>query len=666
MMPNIRPTGLYFGAAYYPEHWPEEGWAEDIRLMREAKMTVVRLGEFAWSTFEPEAGRFQFDWLDRAITKLAEAGIVSVLGTPTAAPPAWLVQRFPDLLAVDETGRRVQFGNRCHYCVNSPDFHAATRRIVAALAEHYGANPHVIGWQVDNEYNRYCYCDRCRELFQRYLAERYGSLGHLNSRWSTAYWSQTYSAWEQIPIPIGPHNPGLMLEFKHFVTESYRRFQQLQIDALRPNLRDNVWITHNCMGWYEGYDHYAMSADLDLAAWDWYVGTGHHNYLTSGAAHDLVRGYKRQNFWLMETQPGCVNWAPLNNALNKGEVRAMAWHAVAHGADAVLYWQWRSALGGQEQYHGTLVDQSHEPRPFYGEAQQVGQDFAAIGALLAGSEPKAEVALLNSYDSRWSIHWQRHHKSFDYVAHFLNYYRPLAARNLNVDVISADVDLGNYKLVVAPALHILSEARAARLKAYVQRGGHLVLTLRSGMKDDFNALLLQRPPGPLAEAAGVEVEEFYALEEAIPVLGEEFSGTSQIWAERLKVRDEASTRVIARYGASNGWLDGQPAITVHACGQGLVYFVGAYLDEGSQQALLDRVIQAARVRPVLETPIGVEARSRVNAAGREFFILINHERTEQVVSLPWPAEEYLRGQTLLNRLELGPYEVAVLTRAGGC
>src|SRR6185295_66420 len=202
-MPPITSDRLHLGAAYYPEHWPEERWPEDIRLMREAGFTVARLAEFAWSTLEPKAGDFHFDWLDRAIAALAEAGIASVLGTPTAAPPAWLVQEAPDLLTVKEDGRRIQFGNRCHYCVNSPALHAATQRIVLAMAKHFGPNPHVIGWQFDNEYNQVCYCDRCRSLFQKFLAEKFGSLAALNDHWSTAYWSQTYSAWEQIPIPMG-------------------------------------------------------------------------------------------------------------------------------------------------------------------------------------------------------------------------------------------------------------------------------------------------------------------------------------------------------------------------------------------------------------------------------------------------------------------------------
>ncbi|HXQ35433.1 MAG TPA: beta-galactosidase, partial [Anaerolineales bacterium] len=215
---------IHIGSSYYPEHWDESRWADDIHLMKEAGFTVARMAEFAWSTMEPSPGKFDFDWLEYAIAQLAVAGIASVLGTPTAAPPAWLVQQHPDLMAVDENGRRVQFGNRCHYCVNSSEFHGATKRIVSAMADAFGENPNVIGWQLDNEYNRVCYCERCHKLFLQFLKNKFGTLDALNKHWSTPYWSQTYTAWEQIPIPVGPHNPGLMLEFKRFVTDSYRKF----------------------------------------------------------------------------------------------------------------------------------------------------------------------------------------------------------------------------------------------------------------------------------------------------------------------------------------------------------------------------------------------------------------------------------------------------------
>jgi beta-galactosidase len=657
------PAKLILGSAYYPEQWPEASWKDDIRLMQAAGFNVARLGDFAWSRLELAPGQFDFDWLERAITALADAGIDTVLATPTAGPPAWLVTQHPDILPLDKDGRRAQFGNRCHYCVTSPEFHAAVERLVGALGQRFGANPHVLGWQLDNEYNRYCYCPRCQRLFQQYLAQRYGSLDELNRRWTTTYWSQTYDAWEQIPLPIGPHNPGLMLEHKHFITQSYRRFQRLQIDLLRPRLAPDVWITHNFMYWHDGYDHYTLSEDLELASWDWYVGMGQHDYRTSGAAHDLVRGYKRQNFWLMETQPGNVNWKPLNNVIDKGGTRLMAWHAVGHGADAVLYWQWRSPLGGQEQYHGTLLDTSGQPRLFYAEAKQLGDDFAAASRLLAGTRPVAETAILHCSASRWSIGWQPHHQDFDYLEHLLHYYRPLASQNIPLDILSADIPLDGYRLAIAPAMLILNEQRVANLKAFVQNGGHLLLTLRSGMKDEFNALLPVRQPGALAELTGAEVEDYYALQDPVPVIGDGWQGTSRIWAERLRLRD-ASTQVLATYGPSNGWLDGQPAITQHPYGKGRVTFVGAYLDDESQAALLQRITMQSGVQPVLETPEGVEACRRVGEDGQEMLILINYTRSEQRVALPWPAREHLRGGEIKGVVELESVDVAVVSRAG--
>lgn len=658
----VQPAKLHLGAAYYPEHWPEERWSEDIRLMQEAGLTVVRMGEFAWSSLEPAQGKFRFAWLERAIQLLADAGIDTILGTPTAAPPAWLVQQQPGILAVGEDGRRVQFGNRCHACPTAPELHAAIRRLVGKLAVTFGGHPNVIGWQIDNEFNRVCACERCQAVFRQYLQEKFGTLDELNRRWTTAYWSQTYSDWEQIPIPIGSHNPGLMLEFKRFTTRNYWRFQRLQIDLLRPHLRPEVWITHNFMGWFAGYDHYELAEDLDLASWDWYVGTGHPDYLSTGATHDLVRGFKRKNFWVMETQPGNVNWSSVNNSLAKGEGRAMAWQAVIHGADGLLYWQWRSALGGQEQYHGTLVDQSGQPRPFFAEVQQLGKEFQKVGELLAGAQVKAKIALLNSYDSRWSIDWQRHHRDFDYVRHLEHYYRPIAARNIPVDVISADAPLDGYRMVIAPALLLLNEARVESLKVFCKQGGHLLLTARCGMKDSFNALLPERQPGPLAQLAGVEVEEYYALDEPVPVKGNWFAGQSELWAERLKPVDEKFTFTVARYGPSNGWLDEQVAITVHAYGSsGMVYYIGAYLDKAAQDALIDHILRNAQIKPI-KTPPGVEVRSRVNAAGREVYCVVNHLGSAQTLWLPWEAQDHLSDQAIKDRLELPPYAAAVLTR----
>ncbi|MGE5122966.1 MAG: beta-galactosidase, partial [Acidobacteriaceae bacterium] len=447
------------------------------------------------------------------------------------------------------------------------------------------------------------------------------------------------------------------------ITESYRRFQRLQLEALGPYLRQGAWTTHNFMRWFGEYDHYVMASDLGLASWDWYVGTGHHDYTASGAMHDLVRGYKRRNFWLMETQPGNVNWQLVNNSLNRGEARAMAWHAMAHGAEAILYWQWRSALGGQEQYHGTVVDQSGQPRPFYEEAQELGKQMQRVSALLAGSKTHARVAMLNSYDSRWSIDFQRHHHKFDYVAHFNHYYKPLAIKNVSVDIISADETLEGYQLVIAPALNVLTERRAASLTEFVNGGGHLVLTIRTGMKDEYNALLPSRQPGALSTIAGVEVEDYYALDEPVAVEGEWLNGFSSQWAERLRLLDGQNAVPLARYGRSNGWLDGQVAVSVHPCGAGIVYSMGAYLDEKTQLAFMEYVLHRAGIESV-QTEQDVEAVARIDREGNEILMVINHAPGERNFSLPWVAREHLRGRSVRGEVKLPHYEVAILTKEG--
>jgi beta-galactosidase len=661
---------MHLGAAWYPEHWPEERWPEDVRLMREAGFTVARIGEFAWSSMEPSEGHYDFGWLERAIALLHENGLAIVLGTPTAAPPAWLTHHHPDTLAIEPNGRPAQHGNRCHYAPNSTTYQRYVRRIVEQMAKRFGPDERILGWQIDNEYNRVDYSETSRRQFQAFLKEQYGTLDALNAHWSTAYWSQTYTDWNEVPLPIGPHNPGLMLAFRRFVTKVWRDFQKLQIDTLRLHCRQEQWITHNFMGWFDAFDHYEVARDLSFVSWDWYVGTGHNDYRNSGAVHDLTRGLKRQNFWVMETQPGNVNWAEINNMLHKGEGRCMAWHAVAHGADAVLYWQWRAAPGGQEQLHGSLLGADGNPRPFYAEAQQLGREFQAAREALNGTAPKNEVAILHSYEARWSLNWQRHHKDFDPVEHLRHYYRPLAAQNVGVDILSAEAALEGYKLVLAPALVLLAETTVQNLTAFVEAGGTLVLTVRCGQKDTHNALFPALQPGPLRELAGVEVEEFYPLDTPVPVRVSwqtAMAGESRLWAERLRPLSD-TTEILARFGAANGWLDGGAAVTRHPVGTkgGQVVTVGAVLNDELQADLMRWLVAQAQVMPVLAgTPHGVEAARRVAEDGRAVLFLINHNRQAATLPLPAPplpasVRDLLTGETFTDALPLPPYGVRLV------
>ncbi|MBE7182766.1 MAG: beta-galactosidase, partial [Terriglobus roseus] len=496
--PEPRTPALLLGAAWYPEQWPESRWEADLSLMEKAHIHLVRVGEFAWSTMEPSEGNFQLDWLDHAIRAAEKHHIAVVLGTPGAEPPAWLTQNYPETLRTMENGRKDEHGNRQQFDWSDPKYRELVTRVTEKMAQRFGHDPDVIGWQIDNEYAAESYGPSTRAQFQQWLKAKYKTLDELNRRWTTAYWSETYQSWDQIPIEETYGNPGLLLNWKEFVSDTWRSYQRAHLDVIRKYAEPRQKITTNMMGWFDAYDHYTVAQDLDFASWDDYVGRGHLDLNRNGAAHDLTRGFLRKNFWVMETQPGFVNWSPNNTALDKGEVRAMAWHAIGHGAQAVEYWQWRSALNGQEQYHGVLVGADGTPVPLYTEVQQIGADFEKAAPTLEGTTVHSDVAILQDYPSRWAINWQRHNKSFDPVSDaIVPWYGALRAQTHAVDVISDVAPLSSYKLVVAPALNLLTPAAIQNLETYVRNGGNLVLTQRSGMKDQDNSLFTERQPGPL-------------------------------------------------------------------------------------------------------------------------------------------------------------------------
>lgn len=651
---------ITFGCAWYPEHWAESQWAKDLKLMQQAGMNTVRVAEFAWSRLECAEGQFNLDWLERAISLAAEHDMKVVIGTPTAAPPAWLTQRYPEVLAIRENGQQATHGMRCHYSPTSPIYLEFCSRIAEEMARCFGHHPAVIGWQIDNEYHSFSYDPETRRQFQQWLQAKFESLENLAERWATAYWSEDYSAWDQIPLPIGNHNPGLYLAFRQFMTDVYVKFQQVQVDRIRQYSDSRQWITHNFMKWNESYDHYKLSEDLDFASWDNYVPTGHLNHLENGAMHDIVRGFKRKNFWIMETQPGQVNWGGINTALNRGEVRTMAYHAIGHGADALLYWQWRSAPGGQEQMHGTLVAPDGNPRPIYKEIAQLGGELQKLDSALDDTEPFAEIALLHSYDDRWALDFQRHHKDFDPVKHLLAYYAPLRELGQTVDVVHPHAPLSDYKLVIAPHLNILDGETAQHLLDYVQSGGHLVLGVRSGVKDLFNALLPSRQPGALAEIFGVHVEEYYGLVEPIPVSGERGVGTAHIWAEQLQI-DAPDVQTLLCYGKSNGWLDGQPAVTTRAVGSGRVTYIGAWLDDGLMRRITTLLLNLSHLTWT-SLPDGIELCQRRRADGRTVSMFINHATTMQTVALSAVYENLLTREHHDGELKLDAYGVAVIAQ----
>jgi len=654
-------NALLMGTDWYPEQWPESRWDVDLSMMEAAHLKVIRIAEFAWSRMEPSEGHFDFAWLDRAIALAAKHHIAVVLGTPTAAPPAWLTQKYPDTLRMDTDGRRVVHGNRAHGSVTSAKYREFCKRIASEMARRYGHNSNVIGWQIDNEYGyaQMSYDDDAKRQFQEWLKAKYKTLDSLNQHWTTSYWSETYDDWSEIPIPHIPHNPGLMLDWKRFVTFAWAGYQQNQIDAMRPFIEVRQFITGNFMGYgFDGFDHFVVAHPLTFVSWDDYVGTGHLDPDANGISHDAMRGLKRDNFWVIETQPGFVNWSSLNNSLNKGEVRAMAWHDIGHGADEVGYWQWRSALNGQEEMHGTLVGTDGEPQPLLAEVAQTAQEFAQAESAFRGTRVVSDVALLADYESRWAISWQEHTRRYNQFNILKSYYHALRKLSQSIDIVSPDAPLAQYKLVVAPDLNLIPKEVAMHLADYVKNGGHLVLGPRSGMKDEFNALLPLRQPGYLAEALGGHVEQFYALEKDAPVGGTLGSGEASIWAEQLK-STAPDAEVLLSYGPSNGWLDGQPCMITRPFGKGRITYIGAILDPNLMAAAAQWMVKTSEVTPAFgPVPDGIEVSRRVRQ-NSAVFVLINFNPEKQTVPLPH-AMKSLLDQQEVTQVELQRYGVSIL------
>jgi beta-galactosidase len=662
---------FYFGVDYYPEQWPEECWHEDARLMAEAGINIVRLAEFAWSLLEPEPGRFDFDWLDRVLDVLQTHGIRAVLGTPTASPPPWVMAMLPEAYRVLSSGQRMTYGNRREYCPTHPGFRERSRMIAQAMATHFARHPAVIGWQIDNELGGHCYCDICRESFQVWLRKKYDSLDTLNAGWGTAFWSHVYTNWSQIPIPLqtgGVPNPGLDLDYRRFMSDTYVLFQQEQVDILR-RICPNHLITHNFMGFhFDGIDYFDLAQTLDVVAWDNYRRTAwslERNVRPAPGAlgHDTMRGLKGQSFWLIEQQAGCGGWQEVGMIPRPGEMRLWTYQAIAHGADAIVYFRWRTARFGTEQYWHGILDHHGQPRRRYQELQATGAELKRVGAGILGAESRSQVAMVFSYDTRFAFQTQPNHSDFAYSEFFGSYYAALHRRNVGVDIVPPQADLSRYRLVLAPALHVVSLDAADSLRRYVEGGGILLITARSGVKDEVNAVVNMPLPGLLADICGVEVEEYDALppDVRVPVELALPGSTAAVQAMHARlwcdILAPTSAETIARYQGE--YYAGRAAVTLNRFGQGKAIYVGTLGDENLTDTVAGWAVGLASVSPTLTTPDGVEAVERWKE-GRRLLFLLNHADEACDVALPQPMTDLLTDRLVAGRATLAPKAVMIL------
>jgi beta-galactosidase len=633
---------MKLGVCYYPEHWPQERWPIDAKLMRRAGLSIARIADFAWAAMEPREGEFTWNWLDQAVEVLATESLQVILCTPTASPPPWLCRAYPDILPVDAQGRRRRFGSRRHYCPNSATYRQHTMRIVTAMASRYGRHPAVAGWQIDNEFGCHdtarCYCETCAMGFRSWLAARYETIEALNEAWGTIFWSQTYGDWSEIDPPnltVAEPNPSHVLDYNRFASDAYVAYQRLQISTLQPHISEHQIVTTNFMSQFADLDYYDLAEPLDLVTMSSYP-TGHAEsrsslympssiqpafaydvgdpYVTS-LGHALMRGFKpHRPFWVMEQQCGNVNWSKYNTGVRPGTVRLWTWHALASGAEAVLYFRWRAGLYGQEQLHSGLLDYDASPAVGYTDLEEMKQERSLMSDI-ASVPHDAKVALLLDYDTLWALRLQPHHGDFDYLRHLFVYYRALQRLGLPADIVSMDADLSAYRLVIVPTAFLATDQIALMLKAFAEGGATVLLGVRSGFKTLTNRVTDRPLPGPFRELVGATVNSWhslppgttYDLASSIPGL----FGPATVWAEALDptISDSQASdldlQVLAHY--ISGPFCSCAALVERKVGAGQVLYLGWYPNELQAEILMGYLASKADIRPIATVPEGLIA-----------------------------------------------------------
>ncbi|HEY5484200.1 MAG TPA: beta-galactosidase [Propionibacteriaceae bacterium] len=628
--------GFWFGGDYNPEQWPREVWREDVELMQRAGVTTATVGVFSWALLEPEEGGYEFGWLDDVLAMLHEGGIGVVLATPTASPPPWFSLAHPDALTVRDDGVQRWHGSRDTYCPSAPAYREASRRIARALAERYGDHPALRAWHVHNEYGTICWCDHVARAFRAWLQARYGSLDALNDAWYTAFWSQHYSAWEQIVPPRDTqylHNPTHAVDFRRFISDEYLdclREQRAEIQAsgsrapVTTNLMLPTWNNLEQWSWAEELDVVAVDHYLDTTAPD---GETHVAY-----GSDLTRSWAGGQPWLLMEQS--ANTISLDGRIAYKEPGRMLRNSlsyIAHGSQGALFFQWRASAAGSEAWHGAIVPHAGADSTSFRGACELGATLRAIGEVAAppadGRVLDADVAILWHADGWWALENRSLPSDhLDFSAAVRSTHRALWHAGVAVDFARPGTDLSAYKLVLVPSMFTLNDAAVRALEDYVAGGGQLAVWYFSGVADENLHVVTGGYPGRLRDLLGVRVESFRPLgvDEHVE-LSDGLQGAR--WSELVHLE---GARALATY--VGGPLNGRPAVTAAERGPGTAYYVSTELDPASTATLLDRLMAQAGVMPVLGAtpPAGVEAVRR-RGAEHDYLFVLNHGATDITV-----------------------------------
>ncbi|MFC9707911.1 beta-galactosidase [Paenibacillus sp. NPDC056933] len=656
---------MFYGGDYNPEQWDHETHLEDLRMFKLAGIDIATINVFSWALIQPDEVTYNFEGLDQLINSLYESGVYICLATSTAAHPAWMAKKYPDVLRVDADGRKRKFGGRHNSCPNSPTYRKYSERIADKLAELYKDHPAVLVWHISNEYGGDCYCDNCEKAFRVYLKERYQTLDQLNKAWNTNFWGHTFYDWDEIVLPSnlsehwGNNNStlqGISLDYSRFNSDSMLDCYRLEYDAIKKHIPDSV-VTTNLMGFFKQLDYFKWAKYMDIVSWDSYPGLATPVSFTA-MAHDLMRGLKDgQPFMLMEQTPSQQNWQPYNSLKRPGVMRLWSYQSVAHGADTIMFFQLRRSVGACEKYHGAVIEHvGHENTRVFREVAELGKELQLLGDKTLDAVVEAKVAIVFDWDNWWAIEKSSGPTvALNYVDQIHKYYAAFFRRNIQVDIVSVDTDISKYDIVLAPVLYMVKPGFATKLETFVEAGGTFLTTFFSGIVNESDIVTTGGYPGELRKLLGIWVEEIDALlpEQKNRIVLKEAYGNLQGeygCGMLCDLLHSEGAEVIAEYG--DDFYKGMPVVTRNTFGQGEAWYVASDPEDRFLDDLLEQLAAAKNMDSLLETPEGVEVTARTKD-GQQYLFVMNHNATTQSYDLGnAEAHDLLTDQTLSGRIEI--------------
>lgn len=632
---------MYLGVDYYPEHWPKEMMDEDINGIKQLGANIVRIGEFAWHLMEKEEGAFDFSFFDEVIEKLKKEQIAVMFGTPTATFPAWLAKKHPSILSEDENGQKRVFGGRRQYCFTSPIYRKYAAKITEELVKHYREEESIIAWQIDNEFGHegsdMCYCSQCHEGFQQYLRTKYKSIDELNERFGTIFWGQTYNDFTEIPLPtktITTHNPTLQLEWARFRSLTLNSFAHEMTAIVQKHKGDHQKVTTNVSGGFfqKWFDHAENVRPLDFVSYDNYpVWGGLAEPITPAhiaMTHDFNRGLLGKNYWIVEELMGAQGHNVIGYLPRPNQAKMWSYQAFAHGCTDMLYFRWRGMTKGAEQFCFGIVDHDNTYGRKYEEVQSLFENIRQYDELLK-SDISSDIAVLYDYDNIWSWRFQVQSEGFDFTNELLRLYTPFYKWNAKMDVIPVDRDFNRYKVLIIPVLQIIDESLSERLRAFVQNGGTIVFSFRTGLKDKDNNIHFKQPlPGFVRDLAGIRIVETEALSDhqLVPIVGvgekEGETGEVSVWRDLIQLEGAE-----AYYRYDDPFYHERAAITKHQYGNGTVYYIGGGVNEEVLMPIAKEIIDHHKIEFV-QSEDGVEVYVR-EVEGERYAFILNHTANEK-------------------------------------